>query len=239
MCSSDLIVHIAGVRPILSSLTRTGWTNPMMDEKPLETISLNARVGAFLLAVCSPLKLILHLQGTSLVPLRYACWLGATIGVLCFCDEMGPNKPLNRAGLVLFAAAFCANTAGVVAVDPVMMARVQLLYAFTTLGAVLLWSVALMHRRRAARKVGIIGTAISGGAIALLIAAHLLLGTASVLGFSQLFRALGDPGRNTAGALTGIDALFCLWGLIISALLWTKRLVPNDGPNQVNLLPSC
>lgn len=189
-----------------------------------QKISLNARIGSLALVIGAPLNLILHTQGPKLGPLSYAAWLGLSLGVLCFCDEMGAGKPLNRAGLVLFAAAFCADTMSMVSVEPDVVARATLLYAFTTLGALVLWSVALMHRVPAAKAIGAIGSAVGVGALLLLVAAHLLLGAATILGFSQLFVALEESGRSTLPALAVIDSLLCVWCVSAAILLWTDRL---------------
>ena len=186
--------------------------------------SLNARVGALALVVCAPLNLGLHAQGPALGPLSYAAWLGLSFGLLCFCEEMGAGRPLNRAGLICFAAAFCADTVAMLSVDPTVVARAGILYAFAALGAVVFWSVALMHRRETARAIGAIGALVSGGALALLVGAHLLLGVATVFGFSQLFVALQQPGRSIVAAQMLIDAVLCVWCLSASALLWTARL---------------
>ena len=188
------------------------------------TISVNARAGALSLAVGAPLNLILHMQGPTLGPLSYAAWLGVSFGALCFCEEMGAGRPLNRAGLVLFAAAFCADTAAMLAVDPIVVARAHLLYAFAILGALVFWSVALMHRTQTARAIGAIGTAVGGGALLLLVGAHLLLGAATIMGFSQLFLTLAQPSRSAFAALAVFDSVLCLWCLSTSILLWTGRI---------------
>jgi hypothetical protein len=188
------------------------------------TTSLSARVGAVALALSAPANLGLQLLGPRLGPLNYIAWLGVSLGVLCFCEEMGAGRPLNRAGLVLFAAAFCAATMALLGTDPGLIARAHLLYAFALLGALVLWSAALMHRRTAARSVGAVGAAVGGGALVLLVAAHLLLGTATVVGFSQLFAALDETGRSPGDGLTTIDSILCVWSLAISTLLWNVPL---------------
>ena len=188
------------------------------------TISLNARAGAVALLVSAPANLLLHMQGARLGASSYAAWLGVSFGILCFCEEMGPSRPLNRAGLVLFAAAFCADTVATLAADPVFVARAHLLYAFATLGALIFWSVALMHGTEIARAIGTVGAAVGGGALVLLIAAHLLLGTATIIGFSQLYATLDQPGGSTTGAVAIIDTVLCVWCLAIAVLLWRVRL---------------
>jgi hypothetical protein len=196
----------------------------MADQHAAASTSLNARVGALVLAIGAPLNLVLHMQGARLGPLSYLAWLAVSFGVLCFCDGMGADRPLNRAGLVLFAAAFCADTLALLSVDPSVVARAHLLYAFVVLGSLLLWSVALMHRTNAARAIGAVGATVGGGAILLLVAAHLLVGTATILGFSQLFTALDDPNRAATAALALIDTVLCLWCLTTAVLLWRGRL---------------
>jgi hypothetical protein len=193
----------------------------MAGQQDPATISLDARVGALSLAVSGPLNLILHAQAQTLGPLSFATWLVLSFGVLCFCEEMGAGKPLNRAGLVLFAAAFCADTAAMLAVDPVVIARAHLLYAFTILGALVFWSVALMHRTQTAKMIGAIGTVVGAGALLLLVGAHLLLGVATIVGFSQLFLTSTRP---TFAVLSVIDSVLLLWCVAISILLWSGRI---------------
>lgn len=196
----------------------------MSDRQDPLPISRNARAGALTLAIGAPLNLVLHMQGPMLGPLNYAAWLILSFGVLCFLEEMGARKPLNRAGLILFFAAFCADTVAVLSVDPAVIARAGLLYAFTTLGALFFWSVALMHRTRTARAIGTVGAAVGGVALVLLVAAHLLLGAATILGFSELFVALENPGQPTFTALAVINSVLLAWCLPTSILLWTTRL---------------
>ena len=66
----------------------------------------------------APLNLILHAQGDKLGPLAYAAWLVFSLGAVCFCDEMGAGRPLNRAGLIAFAAAFCSAAVALVGSGP-------------------------------------------------------------------------------------------------------------------------
>lgn len=192
----------------------------MTEAAVVEPIRLNARVGAVALAIGGPLNLVLHAQGDRLGPLAYAAWLVFSLGAVCFCDEMGAGRPLNRAGLIAFAAAFCADTLALVGPGP----AARLLYAFSLLLALVLWSVAMMHRTQAVRAVGSVGAALGGVALALLLAAHLLLGAVTIVGFSQLFAALDDPAKSAAGALVAIDAAAGIWALAVALLLWTGRL---------------
>ena len=82
----------------------------------------------------------------------------------------------------------------------------------------------MMHRTPLVRAIGSVGAGLGGVALVLLVAAHLLLGTITIVGFSQLFAALDDPTKSAAGALAAIDAVACIWALGVAALLWTGRL---------------
>jgi hypothetical protein len=196
----------------------------MTDTTIATTIRLNARVGAVALAIGAPLNLILHAQGDRLGPLAYAAWLVFSLGAICFCDEMGAGRPLNRAGLIAFAAAFCSDTVVLVGSGPGSSAGARLLYAFCLLAALVLWCFAMMHRTPLVRAAGAAGAGLGGVALVLLVAAHLLLGTVTIVGFSQLSAALDDPTKSAAGALAAIDAVACIWALGVAALLWTGRL---------------
>ena len=189
-----------------------------------ESVSLNARSGAIALTVFAPLHFLVSLQGAAVAPLACATWLAVSFGVLCLCDELGPARPLNRAGLVLYAAAFSARLLMVVTGDPVSQARAELLFAFATMGSLLFWSAALMHRPRKPRAAGMLGAAMTGSTLALILAAHLLAGSASIWGFSELFDSLSSPSASAVHAMTTINGILCLWALISAGLMWTGAL---------------
>ncbi|SDC04282.1 hypothetical protein SAMN05444678_101202 [Sphingomonas sp. YR710] len=189
-----------------------------------QPIGRNARTGAIALAIFAPAHCLAGLAGAIFAPAAFACWLGISFGILCLCDELGAAKPLNRAGLVLFGAAFSARLLMVVTVEPATHVRAELIFAFATMGALLLWSVALMHRPRAPRTVGIFGTAIAGSTLALILSAHLLMGSATIWGFGTLFAALSTPTIDTRGAMAVINAILSLWGLVTAGLLRAHSL---------------
>lgn len=189
-----------------------------------EPISRNARAGAVALVVFAPLHGVASFLGAMLAPMAFACWLGLSFGILCLCEELGAAKPLNRAGLVLFGAAFCARLLMSLAVEPALYVRAELLFAFATMGSLLFWSVALMHRPHAPRAVGMFGTAIAGSTLALIVSAHLVVGGATILGFGALFSALSSPTLDTRVAMTTINAIWTAWALVVSGLLWTQSV---------------
>jgi hypothetical protein len=192
-----------------------------------EPITHNARAGAIALAVCAPVHCLVSLQGAMLAPLAFASWLGVGFGILCLCEELGASRLLNRAGLVLFGAAFCSRLLMAVAADPALYVRAELLFAFCAMGALLFWSVALMHRRQAPRAVGILGAVVTGSSLTLILAAHLLVGSATIWGFSALFAALSDSMLDTRSAMTTINVILGSWGLVASRLLWTQSLLSS------------
>ena len=187
-------------------------------------ISRNARTGAVALVLSSPLHALASLPGETLAPLAYICWLGVSFGVLCLCEELGVRKPLNRAGLILFGAAFCARSLMLVAADPQLYVRSVLFFAFAMMAALLFWSVALMHRSQAPRAVGIFGAAITASTLALIVAAHLLVGSITIWGFGGLFAAVSSSTPRTGDAMAVVDFVLCLWGVVTAYLLWTRDL---------------
>jgi len=189
-----------------------------------EPISRNASAGAIALALFAPLHGLVGLAGVTLAPLGLATWLGVSFGVLCLCEELGTARPLNRAGLVLFAAAFGARLLIGLVVDPALYVRAELLFAFATTGALLFWSAALMHRPDAPRAVGFVGAAVASSTLVLIVAAHLLVGSATIWIFGGLFAALASPTLDLSGAIVTIDAFLALWSLAAAALLWRGGL---------------
>lgn len=189
-----------------------------------DAITRNARTGAISLAVFAPIHCFAGLAGAMFGPMGFASWLGISFGILCLCEELGAAKPLNRAGLILFGAAFCARSLMAVAVEPTLYVRAQLLFAFAIMAALLFWSLALMHRPQAPRTAGVLGTAIAGSTLGLILLTHLMLGGATIWGFGALFAALSSPTRDTGGAMLTINAVLTLWSLITSRLLWRHSL---------------
>jgi len=184
----------------------------------------NARAGAIALAVFASAYCLLSLAGPLLGPMAFVSWLGFSFGVLCLCEELGPAKPLNRAGLIIFLAAFSARVLVLVRIDSTVSMRAELLFAFATMSALLLWSVALLHRPRAPRAVGAVGTALVGSTLALILSAHLLVGGAAIWGFGTLFAALYEPALDSHGAVTAINVILAIWSIIVARLMWTSDL---------------
>jgi hypothetical protein len=170
------------------------------------------------------LQLLASLLGATSSPWAYAGWLVLAFGALCLCDELGPSRPLNRAGLTMLAAAFCARSVMITIPIAAVLARAQLAYAFAILTAILFWSVALMHRRRHPYVAGSLGTALSGSALLMLLGAHLWVGAAGLLGFSELFAAVRDPTVQPLLATISVNVILSFWSLVVAPLLWRQNL---------------
>ena len=187
-------------------------------------ISHNARVGAVTLLLGALLQVIASMLTALATPWAYGGWLVFCFGALCLCEELGVVRPLNRAGLVLLGAAFCARTILLVLPTGETAMRAELAYAFTCIGAVLLWSVALMHREHQIKGAGLLGSALSGGTLMLLLAGHLAAGGASFFGFSEIFLAINRPEVGSFRAMISISAVIGAWSLIVAGLLSTTVL---------------
>jgi len=183
-------------------------------------ISRNAQVGAIALALSATLGAAIIWRGPGLVPLRIVALFGTALGLVCLCDELGAGRPLNRAGLILFAGAFCAKLLMLVSADPLTAARATITYAFAMFGALLLWSVALLHHSGAAKRMGALGTAASIASIAFLIAGHLAVALGSLAGFAGLYAALDGSAEKARSASVTIETIAWLWCLAASGLLW-------------------
>jgi hypothetical protein len=190
---------------------------------------LNARVSAVALVVGASSQMAAGLSGQLAAPWAFAGWLVFVIGAVGLCHELGASRPLNRAGLVCLAAAFCARAMLIFSSDPAVDVRSVLLFAFGMMAAILLWSVALMHRSDWPRLVGAIGTLLSGSALLLLLTAHILVGGVALFGFSDLFRALHHSDTGTGRATASLSLIMALWSLVTAFLLWTRGVSLSAG----------
>lgn len=191
---------------------------------------LNARVSAVALFTGASLQLAASRLGMLAAPWAYLAWLVFLFGGIGLCQELGASKPLNRAGLLFLAASLCARTVMVVSPDHATQIRTELLSAFTSLAAILFWSVALMHRSDRPQIVGALGTILSGSALLLLFVSHLAVGAIAIFGFSDIFGALHDPGRDTRQAMETLATILAVWSIVIAHLLWTRKLDALQSP---------
>ena len=192
--------------------------------------SLNARVGAVALALSAFVTLLLSHVAASLAPLRLLALASSAFAAWCFCDEMGMRKPLNRAGFVFFVIAAAAKVQLILGVEPAYAGRYDLLHAAFLLVALLLWSVAFLHRGRALKVVGAVGVAASLAPIVALIVGHLVLGAGAFLGVRATLAAAHGAQPTDHAFATLVDRLFGLWGYVAAWLLWRGHLQAPAAP---------
>lgn len=195
--------------------------------------SLNARVSAVSLIVGSTAALALGFA-PDLVPLRFVALGILVFGAWGFADEMGVQKPLNRAGLVAFAFATIAKTLLLLEVATTPFSSGLLLYAFAFLLALLLWSVAFLHRDGPLKIAGLVGASAAIVPILVLIAGHIFVGVGSLWGIGVLYGELSAPTSNMPQALLIIEVVFVFWSLIAGAALWTGQ-ISGDPIRRVRL----
>jgi hypothetical protein len=160
------------------------------------------------------------------MPWAFGGWLVFCFGALALCEELGPTKPLNRAGLVLLAAAFGARCLLVIVPAGEAASRAEWAYIFTILGATQFWSVALMHRKGQIRGFGAAGSALSGGTLVLLLLAHLALGSAGFAGLAGLAALIKHGDARLGAAVIGSSVVLALWSVFVGGLL--SRTGLND-----------
>jgi hypothetical protein len=183
------------------------------------TNSLNARVGAVALAAGAFLTLLLSHFSDSLAPLRLLVLALTAFAAWSFCDEMGMRKPLNRAGFVFFAIAVAVKVQIVLGVAAGVAGRYQLLYAAFLLAALLLWSVAFLHRQRTLKVVGAVGVLASILPIVALVAGH-VVGLGALFGVGALLSAADGLAPVDSGFVTLIERIFGLWAYGAAWFLW-------------------
>ncbi len=147
--------------------------------------------------------------------------LGITsFGVWCLADEMGAKKPLNRAGLVFFAFAAIARMIALVDRTNPGQAGFLLLYTFALLLAVLLLSIAFLHRGGNVRRAGALGALGTLAPLLVLVAGHFFVGLGTAVGVSALYGLSASVKPEDAAILPVIDILLLIWGLVAALFLW-------------------
>lgn len=188
--------------------------------------SLNARVSAVGLIAGSAATFALGFA-PELVPLRFVALGLFVLGAWGFADEMGVHKPLNRAGLVALAFATLAKT--LLLIDgSVPAASSNLLYAFALLIALLLWSMAFMHRDGPLKVAGAIGASVTFIPILALIAGHIFVGIGAYWGIGALYDGLNGAMVADPQIITIIEVVCATWSLVAGAALWTDQIKTSN-----------
>lgn len=185
--------------------------------------SLNARVGAVALAASGFLTLLLSHVSATVAPMRLLAVAGFAFAAWCFCDEMGLRKPLNRAGFVLFGIAMAAKVQRILGVGADVAGRYDILFAAFLMLALLMWSVAFLHRQRSVKVVGALGVVASLTPIVALIVGHVAVGAGAFLGVKGLLEASGSGGGDHT-FVTLVERILGLWGYLAAWLLWRGHI---------------
>lgn len=186
--------------------------------------TVNAKVGAVALGATALMTLLLSHTALALAPLRLITLALAAFATWAFCDEMGLRKPLNRAGFVFFSIAAAAKIQIALGLGAQVAARYSLLYSAFLLVAVLLWSVAFLHRQRGLKVVGAVGLAASLLPLAAIVLGHLFIGLGAALGIGALLSATNDGAPAMAGFVTLVERIFGLWAYVAAWLLWRGHI---------------
>lgn len=192
--------------------------------------TLNARVGAVTLAAGALMTLLLSHTAVSLAPLRLLALAVAAFAVWAFADEMGIRKPLNRAGLVFFSIAAVAKVQVALGVEAQFAGRYLLLYAAFLLLAVLLWSVAFLHRQKELKVVGAVGVLATLTPIAAIVVGHVVVGVGATLGVGSLLAATNGLAPGDTSFVTMVERIFGLWSYVAAWLLWRGHIVGAQAP---------
>jgi hypothetical protein len=190
--------------------------------------TLNAKVGAVTLAIGAFLTLALSLTSTPLAPLRIITLAIATFAAWAFSDEMGIRKPLNRAGIILFAIAAFAKVQIALGVDMHLVGRYLLLYSAFLLLAVLFWSIALLHRQRELKIVGAVGLLATAAPIAAIVVGHIAVGVGATLGVSSMLAATQGSVPGDTSFVTMAERIFGLWCVVTAWLLWRGHIMSDN-----------
>ena len=186
--------------------------------------SLNAKTGAVALAVAGFLTLLLSHFSQPLAPLRLLSIALAAFAAWCFCDEMGMRKPLNRAGFVFFSIAVAAKVQVALGIATDLVGRYYLLYAAFLLVALLLWSVAFLHRQPALKAVGAVSVLACLAPILALVVGHVVVGAGAVLGVGAVLSATDGSGPVDLAYVTLVERMFGLWAYLTAWLLWRGHI---------------
>jgi hypothetical protein len=193
--------------------------------------SLNAKVGAVALGAAAFLILLLSHFSQPLAPLRLFSLALAAFAAWCFCDEMGMHKPLNRAGFVFFTIAVAAKVQISLGLASSVVGRYYLLYMTFLLVALLLWSVAFLHRQPTLKAVGAVGVLASAVPILALVVGHVVVGAGAVFGAGAVLSTTEGSGMVDLSYVTLVERMFGLWAYVTAWLLWRGHIQPPRLPN--------
>lgn len=182
-------------------------------------LSPNARFGAVALMVGGVLfGGFAWVDGAA--PLRIFAMAALLFGQLCYAQEAGYEKPLTKFVLVwLFIAAV-----GLLMFEALAAPKAALLFAFAGFAAVLVWSIAMLHRPGQARAAGKIGAFAGVTSLAVLIGGHVFVGFGAALGLQALSSAATAQTADVVGIVRAVESMMGLWALAGAWMLFAGVL---------------
>lgn len=191
--------------------------------------SYNGRIAGVAIGVSAVALTGLALQAQIWGPLTILFFGTMAFGVWAFCDEMGTEKPLVRAGMVAFMLAIFGRVLALVMVAtgpaPEPAPGANILYAIAIAMSILLWSIAFLHRSNIPKVAGLVGVVAGSLPVLVFVLGHVLLGTAVVAGSASLWAVGASPQDFGVREVEIMDYLLSAWGLAASWLLLTGRVV--------------
>lgn len=90
--------------------------------------------------------------------------------------------------------------------------------------ALLLWSLAFLHRDGGLKIAGALGASVTALPIVALIAGHIFVGVGAWWGIGTLHSGLDDVTQAAPVIMTVIEIVFLIWSLLAAAALWTQQI---------------
>lgn len=187
--------------------------------------SYNGKIAGVAIGVSSVALTGLALQAQIWSPLTILFFGTMAFGVWAFCDEMGTEKPLVRAGMVAFLLAVFGRVSALVMAGTEPAPGANILYAIAIAMSILLWSTAFLHRSNIPKVTGLVGVVAGSFPVLVFVLGHVLLGTAVVAGSASLWAVGASPQDFGVREVEIMDYLLSAWGLAASWLLLTGRIV--------------
>lgn len=200
--------------------------------------TLNAKVGGIALVFGAIALHVVNQFDFSLQPVRLMIVGILVLGAWAFSDEMGLRKPLNRVALIAFifsmvalAVTIMEPSAGDDATGVAAATNTQqyiLIYSFTLLIAILVWSAAFLHREKDLKVIGAMGALASVVPLLILIAGHISIGAGAYFGVQTLLQPTGELAVLSSNPVRAIEALFIVFSIATAVLLWKGRMTASQ-----------
>ncbi len=186
--------------------------------------SFNGKVAGIAISLSSLGLSMVAWQAQPLGPITIFLLGTMAFGLWAFCDEMGIEKPLIRAGLVAFWLAVLGRVAAILgsAISP---SSAYILYAIAASISILLWSVAFLHRSNIPKLTGLVGAIAGFIPVIVFVLGHILVGTAIIFGSASVLAIGAYPEEFSMREVEIIDYLLSAWGIATAWLLLTGRIV--------------